>query len=66
MQEYVQELSEAIREKVQALEDLETQKQTVQEAYEMRLAENETEVDQVQKVNDEIQLTLKKDVDDLK
>ena len=49
MQEYVQELSEAIREKVQALEDLETQKQTVQEAYEMRLADKETEVDQVKK-----------------
>jgi len=66
MQEHVQELSEAIREKVQAFEDLETQKQAIQEAYEMRLADKETEVEQAQKEHDQIQLALKKDVDDLK
>ena len=66
MQEHVEELSEAIREKVQAFEDLETQKQAVQDAYEMRLADKETEVEQAQKEHDQIQLALKKDVEDLK
>jgi hypothetical protein len=66
MQEHVEELSEAIREKVQAFEDLETQKQAVQDAYEMRLAAKETEVEQAQKEHDQIQLALKKDVEDLK
>lgn len=65
MQEHIEELGTAIREKVAAIEELEAQKTAIQEAYELRLSEKEAEVEAAIKEHEAIQTALKKDIHDL-
>lgn len=65
MQEHIEELGAAIREKVEAMEELESQKQALQDGYEMRLAEKEAEVEAAIQEHEAIQAALKKDIHDL-
>jgi len=65
MQEHIEELGAAIQEKVTALEELETQKQAIQDTYEERLAAKETELEALEKEHEAIETALKKDLRDL-
>jgi chromosome segregation ATPase len=66
MQGHIDELSTAIQEKVQAMQDLETQKEALLEGYEERLAAKEAAIDEATKEHEAIQDALKKEIDDLR
>lgn len=65
MQEHIDELGSAIKEKVDAIDQLEEQKKALQDGYELRLAEKEAEMEAAVGEQEAIQTALKKDIQDL-